>query len=379
MKRKVYPSSAPKEREGRRSGLPRATRREVYIIAEIGINHNGSLENCYRLIDAASDSGCDCVKFQFFTAARLYPRSAGKLEWGDRGSRYDYGIYDAVKSFELPKAWIAKIMYRCGLKKIDFLSSVFDKKGADYLVKRGMKAIKIPSYAITNLPLIEHCARYRTPILMSTGGATLGEVEDAVRSVNKYHDKVSILHCSIKYPTRLRECNLGVIDTLMSAFPGKAIGYSDHTHEISEACVQAVYLGARVIEKHITLDKKMKGPDHFFALEPKDLRKLVRDIAKAETDRRNGDFKIDRTIYGSTARITYPHEKYLRDFAYTALFSDRPIRKGEVVRTKDIAMLRPGAKRRGLDPKYLKLFEDYEILAKKDISAEEPITWDAIL
>lgn len=356
-----------------------AKRKKVYIIAEVGINHNGSLDNCYKLIDAAVNAGCDCVKFQFFKAERLYPRSSGKLAWKDKEKKYNYDIYSAVESFELPTHWIKRLMRYCRNKKIDFLSSVFDREDARYLMRLGMNAIKISSYSVTNLPLIEYCARYKLPIVMSTGGATLGEIEDAVSVVNRYHDKLSLLHCTLKYPTELNECNLGVIETLRYAFPNNTIGYSDHTQEIFAAPIQAVYLGAKIIEKHVTLDKKMKGPDHFFALEPVELKKMIRKIRLAELNYQQRNFKINKLIHGNTAKIIYPQEGYLRNFAFMKLFAKRDIKKRKIIRPVDIAILRPGGKEQGLDPKYLKLFKDYKITAKRNIVFEEPITWDLFL
>lgn len=350
----------------------------VYIIAEAGVNHNGNIENCFKMIDAAGEAKCDAVKFQFFKAERMYPRSAGLLDWTDGKKKYSYGIYSAAKSFELPDKWINKMIARCRSKGIDFLSSVFDAAGARYLVKNGMKKIKIPSYAVTNLPLLDCCASFNLPIIMSTGGSKLGEIEDALGVINRHHNKVSLLHCSIKYPTNLRECNLGVIKTLQSAFPKNPIGYSDHTEQVSDAAVQAVYLGARIIEKHITLDKKMAGPDHFFAIEPAELKQMARDIRKAEADYRKGRFKVDKILYGNTAKIVYPHEKYLRNFAFMRLYAKRGIEKGSKIMPDDIIILRPGKKRHGLEPKYLKLFEEHNVIAGRKIHYEDPVTWDCI-
>jgi N,N'-diacetyllegionaminate synthase len=355
------------------------TGKKVYIIAEIGVNHNGSLDNCYRLIDAAKEAGCDCVKFQFFTAKELYPRCSGKLDWTNATRKYSYDIYEAVKSFELPKEWVKKIIGYCRLRNIDFTSSIFDIKGVRFLIVNGIKAIKLPSYAVTNLPLIEKCARYKLPIFISTGGATLDEVKEAVGAINKYHNNVSILHCSIKYPTKLKECNLGVIKTLQRAFPHNTIGYSDHTKEASKAPVQAVYLGSKIIEKHITLDKKMKGPDHFFALEPCELKQMVRDIRKAEDDLRKGSIALNKEIYGSSSKVVYKHERYLRDFCFATIFAGKNIRKGARIKYKDLRILRPGKNKRGIDPKFAGLFKRHKILAAKDVKKETPIDWSDIL
>jgi len=351
----------------------------TYIIAEIGINHNGSLENCSKLIEAAADAGCNAVKFQTFTAKYLYPKSAGKLDWKDMDKEYDYNIYEAVKSFELPLEWIEKLIEYCQNKKLDFISSVFDIHALKFLINKGLKIIKLSSYTITHIHLIEACAKTGLPIIMSTGGATLGETEEAVNTVLKYHNNLKLLHCSIQYPTSLKDCNMGVIKTLNFAFPGIEIGYSDHTIEVSEAPVQSVYLDGKIIEKHITLDKKMEGPDHFFALEPHELKQMVADIRQAEIDYEHRDFSINSKIYGSSAKVCYEHEKYLRNFAYMTMFTNKEIKKGGIIRPEDIVVLRPGKKKRGLDPKFLSLFEKHKVIAKKNLIPEDSIEWDAIV
>lgn len=351
----------------------------VYVIAEVGINFNGSLKNCFKLIDSSVEAGCHAAKFQFFTANGIYPKSAGKLDWKDAEKEYSYDIHDAVKHFELSPEWLDEIIAYCSLKNIDFIASAFDIEGLQYLVRKGMRKIKLSSYTITNLPLIEAAAKTELPIIMSTGGSTLSETEEAVRTIQKYHNHITLLHCSIKYPTPLNEVNMGVLDTLRFAFPEVAIGYSDHTFEISDAPVQAVYLGATVIEKHITLDKKMEGPDHFFALESDELAQMVSDIDRAREVYLKDTVSIDLTIYGSTAKICHEHEKYLRDFAYMTLFANRPISKGEFIPAEAIIILRAGKKQPGIEPKYLKLFTSHTITAKHDIALEDPITWDVIL
>lgn len=351
----------------------------TYVIAEIGINHNNSMENCYKLIDSAVVAGCHAVKFQLFSAKHLYPTDAGMLDWQDDQKAYSYDIYKAVESFELPFEWIDALIEYCNNKKIDFVSSVFDTEGLCFLVKKGIKTIKLSSYTITNLALIEAVAKTGLRVFQSTGGATLSETEEAVNLFFKYNDKITLLHCSVQYPTELKNCNLGVIHTLEKAFPKCQVGYSDHTSEISEAPVNAVYLGARAIEKHITLDKKMDGPDHFFALEPNELKQMVKEIAQAETRYNPGRCSIDKKLYGETSRRCYDHEKYLRNFCYMTLFAKRPIRKGQQIKPDDLIILRPGKKRNGLKPKYIKLFSLHNISAKIQINKNDPITWDMVL
>ncbi len=355
---------------------------KIYIIAEIGINFNGSLENCYKLIDSAVEAGCQAVKFQLFSAKNLYPQSAGKLEWkNERNETYDYDIYQAIKSFELPVEWLKELKSYCDARSIDFLSSVFSIEDLKIMITKGIQKVKLSSYSITNIPLIEEAAKSGLPIIISTGGATLGETEEAINAFLKYstEDKLTILHCSIQYPTELKDVNMGVLNTFKYAFPNINYGYSDHTFEVSDAPVQAIYLGAKVIEKHITLDKKMEGPDHFFALEPKELKKMVEDIQEAEKEFTSNQFKIDKTIYGRSAKICHEHEKYLRDFAYSTLFAKRSIKKGEQIKVEDLSILRPGKKQRGLEPKWMKLFKNKEVFAKKDLNFEDSITWSVLL
>lgn len=353
---------------------------KTYIIAEIGINHNGLLESCFKLIDAAVLAGCDAAKFQFFKAAMLYPKSAGRLKWKNRAGRvYSYDIYNVSERFSMPEEWVLKLISYCRKRRIEFLSSVFDNSGVDLLINIGLKKIKLSSYTITHLPLIEHCARKQLPIIMSTGGASLSEIDEAVSVVRKYHNQISLLHCSLDYPTKLSDCNLGVIRSLAMAYPDITIGYSDHTKEVSSAAKQAVYLGARVIEKHITLDKTMDGPDHFFALNPAELKNMVEDIRKAEAEFKAGKPRINKAIYGKTGKSVSIKESYLRNFAFMKLYAKRNVPEGERISCRDVAVLRPGNKKHGLEPKYLSLFSSCVVTARRDIVAEDPITWDCIL
>jgi len=350
----------------------------TYIIAEIGINYNGSLENCYKMIDMSVEANCSAVKFQLFSAKNLYAKSSGKLDWKDDDKEYSYDIYDAVKKFELPIEWIDKLIAYSNKKQIDFMSSVFDIDGLNILIKKGIKSIKLSSYTITNIPLIEAVAKTKIPIIMSTGGASIGETEEAVNTVLKYHNDITILHCSIAYPTKLKDVHMGILDTFSKVFPDIKIGYSDHTREPSDAPVQSIYLGGSVVEKHITLDKTMDGPDHFFALEPHELKQMVNDIKEAEIKYKNNDFIIDKTIYGNTKKICHSHEKHLRNFAYMSLFANKSIKQGDTITENDISILRAGKKESGLEPKYLKLFQENKVIASADISFESPIKWQVL-
>jgi len=352
---------------------------KTFIIAEVGINHNGSLENAFKMIDISKEAGCDAVKFQLFTAKNLYPKSAGTIDWHDGEKSYDYNIFDMVKQFETPLEWIDLLIEYCDKRNIDFMSTVYDIDGLNFLMQKNVTKIKLSSYSITHIPLIDACAKIKLPIILSTGGATLSEVDNALNTVLKFHNNLTLLQCSICYPAKLSDCNMGVLDTYKKAFPDVSIGYSDHTIEISDAPVQSVYLGGTVIEKHITLDKKMDGPDHFFALEPDELKQMVLDIRKAEQDIINKNYSINPEIYGSSRKYTYPHEEYLKKFAYPTLFVNRKINMGERIMPKDISILRPGEKQRGLEPKYFWLFEEHNIIANHDMKFEDSLNWDDFL
>ena len=352
---------------------------KTFIIAEIGINHNGILDNAYKMIDVAADTGCDAAKFQLFTAKNLYPKSAGTMDWKDNDKIYDYDIYNMVEHCEIPIEWLDKLKIYCSNKNIEFMSTVYDPLGLKLLLEKGISRIKLSSYSITHIPLIKACAKTNLPLIISKGGANISEVEMAVSTIQKYHNSITLLQCSICYPTNLSDCNIGVLNTFKHAFPDIKIGYSDHTCEVSDAPVQAVYLGATTIEKHITLDKNMKGPDHFFALEPDELKLMVKDIRKAELDYTDNNISINKIIYGSTKKDVYPHEQYLKNFAYPTLFVNRNIKKGERILPEDISILRPGKKQRGLEPKDLYLFEQYNIVAKKDLLFEQSLTWETFI
>jgi len=338
------------------------------VIAEIGINFNQDLKLAKRLIDIASSSGCDFAKFQLFRANSLYPKNAGKLDWKDDKGEYSYDIYEAAKSFELPLEWIDELVEYTQKRDINFLASVFNFEDLEIYKKLKLDYIKISSYSITNLPLIEEVAKTKMHIFLSTGGSYLSEVDEAVRVIRKYHNNFTLMHCSIAYPTKLEDVNMGIIETLKKAFNCE-VGYSDHTAEIYQAPLQAKLLGANVIEKHITFDKKAKGPDHFFALDEEELNIMVKKL-KTTTP------KLDKKIYGNTQRIPYPHEYYSRNFAYMRLFFKNRIKKGSVITYQDISILRPANSHKGLEPKYLKLFVENVVVASKDIEIQEPVKWD---
>jgi len=345
-----------------------------FVIAEVGINHNGSLDIAKKLIDAAAEAGCGAIKFQVFKTEHLYPKTAGKLDWKDKEGKYSYDVYEASKSFEMPREWIPKLMSHCKERGLIFLASVFDEESADTLERAGVPAFKIASSTITHLPLIDHIAKKKKPLILSTGGAYLEEVEDAVRTVGRYHDEIAVMHCISKYPAPLRYCNLRVLDTLRSAFPSSVVGYSDHTEDPEKAPVAAVARGAKILEKHITLDKNMEGPDHFFALEPDELKKMVAAVRNTEERLKRGEeIEVSEELLGSPEVHPYDIEEYMRKFTHRRIFAREDIRKGQVLTKENLAVLRPGGIEGGLEPKYYETLIEKGFMAARDIKEGQPI------
>jgi N-acetylneuraminate synthase len=358
---------------------------KTYIIAEIGINHNQSLDNCHALITASAQAGCDAVKLQLFRASSLYPRSAGDLDWKDGEKQYSYNIFDAVSGFETPVEWLEPLSRHCKETGLELLASVFDERSLQLGLRLGLPAIKLASSVVTHLPLLRSSARSGVPLIMSVGGASLGEIEKALEAIKEgtggrlEKDMFSLLHCSLQYPTALKDCNLGAIKTLAFAFPDVRIGYSDHSEEPEAAPYQAVRLGAEIVEKHITLDRSMPGPDHFFALDPAQLARMVAAIRKADTENAAGTcFTPDSVLYGSTRVECTENQLHLRNFVYPTLFSQQAVKTGERIKSEYLEVLRPGKKTRGIGSSYLPLLRDYAVPAARDLGEEESFTWDCL-
>lgn len=352
-----------------------------FIIAECGINFNGSLELAKKLIDTAVEAGCDAAKFQAFTAENMYPKNAGELDREDNynDKKYSFSIYDAVKSFELPKSWVPILQQYCNEKGIVFFSSICDEEQADYYDEVGVPIFKTTSYAITHLPLIEHLAKKRKPIIMSTGGASIEEIREAYDLVRKYTKNIILLHCFIKYPAPLNEINMNVVETMQKEFPEAIIGYSDHTAEPLDAPVAAIFKGAKVIEKHITLDKKMEGPDHFFAVDPTELKEMVSAIRDAEQKIRQGEaVKVNPAVLGSHGKKLSAEEEYLRQFAYQTIITSAPLKKGDIINRNNVKVLRPGKLGQKLKPKEYPKMISGSYRAAKEIPVGALIGWEDV-
>ncbi|HXI60357.1 MAG TPA: GNAT family N-acetyltransferase [Polyangia bacterium] len=310
----------------------------VYFIAEAGSNHDGRLEQARQLIDLAVEAGADAVKFQAFTAASLYPKSAGQSEYL-KDSR---SIYDIIRDLEMPLDWVPVLAAYCAERGVDFLCTPFDFHSADVL-EPYVPAFKIASYDMTNYPLLQHVARKGKPIIVSTGTANMDEVRDMIAAVRAVGDPgLVVLQCTAKYPAPLSALNLRTVSSMAAL--GVLTGLSDHSREPLPGPMTAVALGAVVIEKHFTLSNKLPGPDHVYALEPHELKDVVAKMRQVEQTLGSGD------------KTVHPEEQELRAFARRSIFTTRALPEGERLRRADLSLLRCGHLPYGLHPKeYLRL------------------------
>ena len=253
--------------------------RTTLIIAEAGVNHNGSLETAKKLIDVSKEAGADLVKFQTFQTEALLTKLASKADYQKEMAESKGSQFNMLKKLELDRAAHEELIQYCELKEVGFLSTAFDHKSIDLLTELNIPLYKIPSGEITNLPYLRHIGQMDKPVIMSTGMCTLEEVREAmgvlIEAGVKKND-LTILHCNTDYPTPMKDVNLKSMVTIRDELEVK-VGYSDHTLGI-EIPVAAVALGAKVIEKHFTLDRKMLGPDHAASLEPDELKSMVSAI-----------------------------------------------------------------------------------------------------
>ena len=305
----------------------------VFIIAEAGVNHNGSLKLAKQLVDAAKAAGADAVKFQTFQAEKLADQSAPLAGYQKRGINAA-SQFEMLKQLELPPAAFKELFSYCRKKGILFLSTPFDQPSALLLNKLPVAAFKISSGDLNNLPLLRMITAFGRPIILSTGMATMAEVMTAVKAISR--KDLILLHCTSNYPTAYQNVNLLAMETIRSA-TGLLVGYSDHTLGI-EVPLAAAALGASVIEKHFTLDRKMKGPDHLASLEPKELTEMVAGIRKIEK------------AMGRPEKAPIRSELPIRLVARKSLFAVRDIAKGEKITEAMLAIKRPGT---GIEPKHL--------------------------
>lgn len=265
---------------------------KTLIIAEAGVNHNGSIELAKQLIDIASDAGADIVKFQTFKSENLVSRNASKAEYQKINTRNEDSQLEMLKQLELKKEGHFELIEHCKLRKIQFLSSAFDLESVDFLHSLDLPFWKIPSGEITNLSYLEKIGSYRKKIILSSGMSTLKEIEEAIEILSQNgtsRENITVLHCNTEYPTPYTDVNLNAMVTIREKL-NINVGYSDHTLGI-EIPIAAVALGASVIEKHFTIDKNMVGPDHLASLEPNELKSMIVSIRNIEVSLGDGEKK----------------------------------------------------------------------------------------
>lgn len=326
----------------------------TYIIAEIGANHNGDISIAKKLIDKAATACVDAVKFQTYKAEKLYSKHAPKF------SKDDMKPFDLIKANEIPREWHHELARYVTQKKLHFLSSPFDYEAVDQLDAVGVPAFKVASFELTDLELLRYIAKKKKPVILSVGMATLGEIEEALAAIrSQRNDDIVLLHCTSLYPSPIDVVNLNAIQTLQIAYK-IPIGFSDHTLGI-HIPIAAVAKGAVVIEKHFTLDRHMKGPDHLFAVEPEELKQMVRNIRDVEK------------ALGTGIKERSLQEQEMYEKGRRSIIAAQNIKKGTKL-TRDILLVkRPGY---GIKPKYIDMIVGRK--ANKDIKKDQWITWDDI-
>jgi N-acetylneuraminate synthase len=332
---------------------------KVTIIAEAGVNHNGDVQKALQLIDEAAFAGADYVKFQSFKAESLVNKTAQKADYQKKNMQGEGDTqFEMLKKLEFQDDWYPLLMQRCKDKNIKFLSTGFDLDSLE-LLKDKIDFYKIPSGEITNLPYLEKVAQLGLPIVMSTGMADLKEVKDALEiliqsGANK--NEITILHCNTEYPTPMQDVNLLAMNHIKDEL-GVAVGYSDHTLGI-EVPIAAVALGAKVIEKHFTLDRTMDGPDHAASLEPDELKAMVKAIRNIEV-----------VISGSGIKVPSPSELKNKDIARKSIVASKLIKKGDLLTEENLTTKRPGS---GVSPMQWEQVLGQK--AKRDFKPDELIT-----
>jgi len=329
----------------------------VFIIAEVGVNHNGSLELAKQLVDVAKDCGADAVKFQTFKAATLVTKAAKQADYQTTNTGKQESQFDMLKRLELSEEDHQELVVHCQQQQIEFMSTPFDLQSIQFLNGLGVERFKIPSGEITNYPYLKMVGAYNKEIVLSTGMATLSEIEAALNLLidsGTDKDKITILHATTDYPTQMQDVNLTAMQTIAQAFKVK-VGYSDHTPGI-EVPTAAVALGASIIEKHFTLDKNLPGPDHKASLEPDELKAMVKAIRNIEVALGDG-----------IKRPSVSEQKNMQ-VARKSLIALTDIKKGDVFSEQNLTVKRPGL---GISP--MRWNEIIGKVAQKDYQADELI------
>lgn len=327
----------------------------TFIIAEAGVNHNGNIDLAKRMIDIASEYSVDAIKFQTFKTKNLVSKNAKKANYQNNTTDQNESQFDMIKKLELDIKTHKELIEYCKYKNIMFLSTPFDLESIDLLNDLGLEIFKIPSGEITNLPYLEKIGKLKKKIILSTGMSTLNEIENALNVLRENGTKdITVLHCNTEYPTPMEDVNLNAMNTIKEKL-NVEVGYSDHTLGI-EVPIAAVSMGAKVIEKHFTLDKNMEGPDHKASLEPNELKQMVECIRNIEKALGDG--------------IKNPSKSEMKniDVVRKSIVAIKKIKKGEIFTEENIYIKRPG---NGISP--MKWHEVLGTIATKDYDEDDLI------
>lgn len=331
----------------------------TYFIAEIGGNFDGSIDKAKRLIDAAKESGADCAKFQTFITPRIVSEGGfSRMQLKGVHGSWGRSVSDVFRDVEFPLAWHDEINDYCHKVGIDFSTSPYFREAVDKCVELNVPFIKIGSGEITWLEQLDYIARTQLPIMLATGDATMSEIDEAVRTIEATGNrKLVLMQCITNYPSKIDSANVNVLKSYQSCFE-TLTGYSDHSagHVVALA---ATVLGSRVIEKHFTLDRRDKGPDHPHSMEPKEFRFMVDSVREVER------------AMGSSRKVVVEEEGETLFVQRRCLYAKRDLKKGQVVTEDDIEVLRPAL---GIPPKYRKVIIGR--ICRTDVSAGQPLFWE---
>ncbi len=336
-----------------------------FVIAEAGVNHNGSVELALKLVDVAKQSGADAIKFQTFKAESLTKPGAQTADYQKKQTG-EADQFAMLQKLELSRDAHHQIKKYCDDLDLEFLSTPFDEEAAEFLVDLGMSRIKIPSGELTNHPFIAHLTQFNLPLILSTGMSTLEEIRETVgviintRAEQNFSEPLeeclTLLHCTSNYPAELKHVNLNAMLTIKQEL-AVPVGYSDHTLGIRIAPT-AVALGASVIEKHFTLDRNMEGPDHAASLEPEELKFMIQEIRNVEE------------AMGSPEKKPVPSEIPVRDLVRKSVTLSRSVQQGDSLKAGDLVLLRPGT---GIQPKELSKVIGRKV--KSDLPEWHTLNW----
>jgi N,N'-diacetyllegionaminate synthase len=328
-----------------------------FVIAEIGVNHNGDMVLAKKMILAAKNAGADAVKFQTFTAATLVSIGTPKVAYQQSTTSPDESHYEMIKRLELGRPQHITLFEYCSDIGIDFISTPYDLEGARFLNDIGVKMFKTASADLVDLPLQEYLASTGKPVMVATGMASLGEVEHVVNIFDEANNpNLLLLHCVSNYPCSDESLNLKAINTLASAF-GKPVGFSDHSVG-SLAAALSVALGAKVIEKHFTLDKNMPGPDHMASSTPDEFKELVQQIRRAEV------------MLGNAKKARQPEEAQMASVSRKSLVLARAVKAGQVILPDDLRLMRPGT---GIGASFIDAIVGKQV--NKDLDGLHQLRW----